>query len=293
MVFSKILSNGIWFDFIFPKFTNEYQFHNRIYMQREEIQLLIISFSIVVLTLILTLFILFFFFQKKKSKFLMDKMEADLLFQSELTKSKIEIKEQTLTNVSRELHDNIGQILSVALMQMNIIIENDEDYSKKELQNIKELVNKSLNEIRLLSKIMNGDIFVNTNFIDAISEDLERIKAFKKIKCELNVFGEIQKINKEHETIIYRILQEAVSNILRHSHSETITIDIIFTKNNCSINVIDSGKGFNLDTYAKGSGLVNIKTRAKLLGAKFKITSKDTIGTNLMIDYPIQDENNN
>ena len=145
-------------------------------MEREEIQLLIISFSIVLFTLLLTVFILFFFFQKKKSKFLMDKMEAELLFQSELTKSKIEIKEQTLTNVSRELHDNIGQILSVALMHMNIIIESEDHYSKKDLINIKELVNKSLNEIRLLSKIMNGDIFLNTSFISAISEDLERIK---------------------------------------------------------------------------------------------------------------------
>jgi len=101
---------------------------------------------------------------KKKTKFLTDKLEAELLFQSELTKSKIEIKEQTLTNVSRELHDNIGQILSVALMQMNILIENNNNYTISELTKIKDLVTKSLNEIRLLSKIMNGDVFLNTNF---------------------------------------------------------------------------------------------------------------------------------
>ena len=262
-------------------------------MEREDIQLLIISFSIVLFTLLLTLFVLFFFFQKKKSKFLMDKMEADLFFNSELTKSRIEIKEQTLTNVSRELHDNIGQILSVALMQMNMIIENDSEYSKKELKNIKELVNKSLNEIRILSKIMNGDIFVTTNFIEAVSEDLERIKELKKIKCKLSVEGEVQKINKEHETIIYRILQESISNILRHSHSETITIEILFTENNCKINIMDTGKGFDLETYAKGAGLLNIKTRTELIGAKFNISSFLKKGTNLMIDYPIYKEDNN
>lgn len=262
-------------------------------MEREDIQLLIISFSIVLFTLLLTLFILFSFFQKKKSKFLMDKMEADLFYNSELTKSKIEIKEQTLTNVSRELHDNIGQILSVALMHMNMIIENDSEYSKKELKNIKELVNKSLNEIRLLSKIMNGDIFVNTNFIDAVSEDLERIKELKKIKCKLVIEGEVQKINKEHETIIYRILQESISNILRHSHSETITIEIFFTPTNCKINIMDTGKGFDLETYTKGAGLVNIKTRTELIGAKFNIISFLKKGTNLMIDYPIYKEDNN
>ena len=89
-------------------------------MEREEIQLLIISSSIVLFTLLTTVFILFYYFQKKKSEFLLDKIESELIFQSELVKSKIEIKEQTLTNVSRELHDNIGQILSVALMEMNM-----------------------------------------------------------------------------------------------------------------------------------------------------------------------------
>ncbi|WP_310554757.1 histidine kinase [Flavobacterium sp.] len=262
-------------------------------MEREEIQLLIISFSIVLFTLLLTVFILFFFFLKKKSKFLIDKMEAELFFQSELTKSKIEIKEQTLTNVSRELHDNIGQILSVALMQMNIIIESDEEYSKKNLKNIKELVTKSLNEIRLLSKVMNGDIFLNTSFISAISEDLERIKELKKIKCKLNIDGEIQIINKEHETIIYRILQESISNILKHSHSDSIIINILFTEDNCKIDVIDTGKGFDLLKSIKGSGLSNIETRANLIGAHFTIYSEENKGTVLMIDYPIKTEDYN
>jgi len=256
-------------------------------MQREEIQLLIISFSIVLFTLLLTVFILFFFFQKKKTKFLTDKLEAELLFQSELTKSKIEIKEQTLTNVSRELHDNIGQILSVALMQMNILIENNDSYTMSELVKIKDLVNKSLNEIRLLSKVMNGDVFLNTNFIAAISEDLDRIKALKKIKCNLNINGEIKKINTEHETIIYRILQESISNILRHSHSDSITINVLFTKKNCQIDIIDTGKGFNLKESTKGSGLSNIKTRADLIGATFNIYS-DNKGTLLMINYPLK-----
>lgn len=260
-------------------------------MQREEIQLLVISFSIVLLTLLLTVFILFFFFQKKKTKFLTDKLEAELLFQSELTKSKIEIKEQTLTNVSRELHDNVGQILSVALMQMNFIIEDNDKYSISELKNIKELVTKSLNEIRLLSKIMNGDVFLNTNFIAAISEDLDRIKALKKMKCDLNINGEVKKINTEHETIIYRILQEAISNILRHSHSDSIIINILFTQKNCKIDIIDTGKGFDIEKCKKGSGLSNIETRADLIGANFMIYS-DNKGTILMLDYPIKEEKN-
>jgi signal transduction histidine kinase len=237
--------------------------------------------------------VLFYFFQKKKSKFLIEKMEADLLFQSELTKSKIEIKEQTLTNVSRELHDNIGQILSVALMQMNILIEDENNYTKENLVNLKFLVNKSLNEIRMLSKLMNGDIVLRSSFIDAVSDDLERIKQMKKIHCDLKVTGEVQKINKEHQTIIYRILQESISNILRHSHSETIVINISFTKDNCTINIIDSGKGFDFKNESKRNGLTNIQTRAELIGAKFEIHSELNKGSKITINYPIKPEEAN
>jgi len=160
-------------------------------MEREEIQLLIISFSIVLFTLLLTLFTLFYFFQKKKSKFLIDKMHDELLFHSELTKTRIEIKEQTLTTVSKELHDNIGQILSVALMQMNILLEDEKLYTTENMINLKFLVNKSLNEIRMLSKLMNGDIVLQASFIDAVSDDLERIEQLKKVACSLQVKGEV------------------------------------------------------------------------------------------------------
>lgn len=255
-------------------------------MEREEIQLLIISFSIVLFTLLLTLFILFYFFQKKKSKFIIEKMAAELLFQSELTKSKIEIKEQTLTTVSKELHDNICQILSVALMQTNILLQKD-SYGKEDLNDIKFLVNKSLNEIRMLSKLMNGDIVLDSSFIEALNEDLERIKQFKQIECSLKIKGDIKPLNKEHETIIYRILQESISNILRHSQSETIDVNILFSENNCKITINDTGKGFDFDKTPKGNGLTNMKTRAGLIGATLKVDSKLNKGSKIIIDYPI------
>ncbi|KGO82659.1 sensor histidine kinase [Flavobacterium beibuense] len=256
-------------------------------MEREEIQLLIISFSIVLFTLLLTLFILFYFFQKKKSKFLIEKMTAELVFQSELTKSKIEIKEQTLTTVSKELHDNICQILSVALMQVNIILSDESKYTKANMLNLKDLINKSLGEIRMLSKLMNGDIVLESSFIEALNEDLERIKQLKTIKCSLNITGKVHDIDKEHETIIYRILQESISNILRHSHSETIDINIAFTDTNCNIIIRDTGKGFTLQNISKGNGFTNMETRAQLIGATFKIDSELEKGSQVTINYPI------
>lgn len=258
-------------------------------MEREEIQLLIVSSSIVLFTLLTTVFILFYYFQKKKNEFLLDKIELELIFQAELVKAKIEIKEQTLTNVSRELHDNIGQILSVALLEINMMLEQKESFTKVQLIDAKKLILKSLDEIRGLTKLINGDITIESTFIEAVSDDLERIQKFSNIKCTIQIEGEVISLNKEHETIIYRILQETITNILKHSQSEYISVHIKFLNQICTIEILDKGKGFDLTNIKKGSGLLNMKTRAKLIGAKLQIQSSPE-GSKITIKYPIQPE---
>lgn len=218
----------------------------------------------------------------------MDKMEAELFFNSELAKSRIEIKEQTLSNISRELHDNIGQILSVAVMQLNLMVAKTESEGKNEIDEVRKLVSKSLDEIRMVAKLINGDIELQSGFIDAVTEDLNRITKLKIINGTLNVNGIAQPIDPQHEVIIYRILQEAISNALKYSHSKTIDVDIHFNPTDCIIEVIDSGIGFNNATVTKGSGLANMNTRAKLIGAAFSVSSRQNEGTKLKIVYPLQ-----
>ena len=113
-------------------------------MERKEIQLLVISLGIVFLTLLVILLVLFFYFLKKKNTYLVEKMESELYFQSELVKTRIEIKDQTLSEISRELHDNIGQILSVAIMQVNRFSNSADKISKTEFLDLKEILSKSL-----------------------------------------------------------------------------------------------------------------------------------------------------
>lgn len=257
-------------------------------MEQKEIPLLIISFSIVLFTLLGTLLVFFLYFQKKKSKFLMDKMEAELFFNSELAKSRIEIKEQTLSNISRELHDNIGQILSVAVMQLNLMVGKTDSDVKNEIDEVRKLVSKSLDEIRMVAKLINGDVELQSGFIDAVKEDLNRITKLKIINGNLNVSGTEQLIDPQHEVIIYRILQEAISNALKYSHSKTIDVDIHFNTTDCIIEVTDSGIGFNNATVTKGSGLANMNTRAKLIGAAFSVSSRQNEGTRIRILYPLQ-----
>ncbi len=259
-------------------------------MEQKEIQLLVITVSLVFLIIMGFLFVLFFYFQKRKTSFLIEKMESELEFQAELVKTQIEIKDQTLSEISRELHDNIGQILSVAIMQVNRF---SQDENKKpslgELTDLKGILSKSLDEIRMLSKIINRDNSTHLNFTEAMALDFERITKLKKIDCKLSVTGDIPEINNEHQLIIYRIFQEAIHNILRHSHSEVIDMKVISTSQHFKVVLADEGIGFNKSEKSAGLGLHNMGLRAKLIGAALTIDS-DSKGTRLELHYPIQTE---
>ncbi|WET02890.1 ATP-binding protein [Flavobacterium sp. YJ01] len=254
-------------------------------MERKEIQLLVISLGIVFFTLIVTLVIIFFYFLKKRNSYLVEKMEADLYFQSELVKTRIEIKDQTLSEISKELHDNIGQIISVAIMQLNISISN-KNVQISELKDLKAVLAKSLDELRILSRIINKDNLLQNNFIEAIQQDLERIKKLKKIKYNFHQTGTIPAINEEHELIIYRIFQEALHNSLKHSRSDLFDVYIEATDSVFKLKLKDFGIGYDLKKSNSGIGLNNMKLRAKLIGAKLIINSDQT-GTMVTIEYPL------
>lgn len=259
-------------------------------MEQKEIQLLVITLSFVFLTIMVFLFVLFFYFQKRKTAFLIEKMESELHFQSELVKTQIEIKDQTLSEISRELHDNIGQILSVAIMQVNMHAhQHDRKIAANEWADLKGILSKSIDEIRVLSKIINRDNADRLQFAEAITLDFERIRKLKKIDCSFAVTGEIPAINKEHELIIYRIFQEAVHNVLRHSQSEVIEMTMACTPRHINIVLTDKGVGFAVTGQSAGLGLRNMKLRSGLIGADLHITSGPE-GTKLELNYPIREE---
>ncbi|KLT70489.1 sensor histidine kinase [Flavobacterium sp. FlaQc-52] len=261
-------------------------------MERKEIQLLVISLGIVFFTLLITLLVLFFYFLKKKNNYLVEKMESEMYFQSELVKTRIEIKDQTLSEISKELHDNIGQIVSVGIMQLNMYIQTGKSIKSKELTDLKHVLAKSLDEIRILSRIINKDNLLQSNFIEAIKQDLERIKKLKHIHYNYKFTGEIPEINEEHDLFIYRIFQEALHNSLKHSLSDLYEVDITTTADLFQLKMKDFGIGYDTKKVTSGIGLNNMKLRAKLIGAKL-IMESNTSGTSITLEYPLTtpDEN--
>lgn len=255
-------------------------------MNNQEIQMLVAATSMVLLILLITVIILFVFFQKRKLKFILEKKEAEKRYMEEIAKSQIEIQEQALQNMSWELHDNIGQLLSVARMHINILGTQLTEENKEKLDDISEIVGKSLQEIRLLSKTMNTEIIQNMGLIKSIEVELDRFNKLNFLVATLRTFGKERSLDIKEEIILFRILQEFFSNAIKHSKAKSLEVTLNFEADRLIILAQDDGVGFEEGEIEKGSGLINMKSRAAIINAEFSMKSAKNKGVSLTLSYP-------
>ncbi len=249
-------------------------------MERQETAILITGIAIVVIIVIMIF--LFLIFQKRKNYLLMQQQEAQKKFETAIAETQIEIREETLRNISWELHDNIGQLLTLAKIQVNIA---QDDPSK--LQEVTDTITKSLTELRALSKLINPDAIKSLNLTEAITLEIERFNRMQFIKATIKSNNEIEILDDKVEIIIFRILQEFFTNTIKHSKASNLNVDVHYDKDKIVIHAIDDGVGFNTknSNTQQGIGLSNIQNRGKLIDAEVKLESEEGKGTALTLTY--------
>ena len=253
-------------------------------LKKEEI--LLIAYFIAITFFLILFFVVFFIaFQKRKNKLIKQQFEAAQRYQIELSNARIEIQEQTLKNIAWELHDNVGQLLSVANMQLNILIGVVPSQFQRKIKETRGLVQDSVQEIRSLSKVLNNDVILKNGLIESLKVELERYKRLGYIDTSLRILGEEVPINSDSEIIIFRILQEFLSNVLKHAKASNLFVFLEYKKDVLEIEASDNGIGFDTKLKNLGSGMETMKTRAALLKADFSIESEQGKGTQLSLKY--------
>ena len=249
----------------------------------------LLVYMIAVLVIVTTLVIVFFVvFQKRKNKLMLDKIKQQQAFEEELTQIQTETQEQTLKNIGWELHDNVGQLLSFASMQLSILKMQMADDVKEKFTDTTKALSDSLAEVRSLSKTLNNEVVLNIGFEKSVTNELNRLKKMKFTSAELKTKGDkVDFKDRKHEIIIFRILQEFLSNSVKYSDAKNLSIVLEYLPNNIKITASDDGKGFDMKTVEKGSGLINMKSRAALINAELDLYSKPNEGVQLTLNYPI------
>jgi signal transduction histidine kinase len=236
-----------------------------------------IIISIIAFVLILTIVLLCFSFKRKKNRLLNKQEEFGKNFHKELAKAKIEIHEAILNKVSWELHDNIGQLITLAKIQL----QND---NKKE--EVKQILDKVLGEVRGLSKLLNADSIKKMSFTEAIKEEINQFNRINYLKANFTITGEEKKLKNYDELIMFRILQEFFSNVIKHAGATTINVFLNYKHTELNILAEDNGCGFDPQNIkSKGIGLSNMRNRAKLIGAQYALKSQIGKGTTLELNY--------
>ena len=244
-----------------------------------------IGVLVIVTTLVITFFIVF---QKRKNKLLLDQIRQQQEFDEEILRTQTEIQEQTLKHIGWELHDNVGQLLAYASMQLNMLSAKVDDGMKESVNSTADVIRESLKEVRSLSKSLNNEVILNIGFEQSITNELNRLKRMKFASAELQVKGYKKEFtNKKHEIVIFRILQEFFSNSVKYSEAKNLLIILEYLPDSLKIQASDDGIGFEKETVEKGSGLINMKSRAELINASFELYSRPEAGVRLTMIYPM------
>ncbi|MBL1221710.1 histidine kinase [Chryseobacterium sp. L7] len=246
---------------------------------------LVITFTITLLIVVLTMIFIYVVFIKKKTTLLLEQKEKDMRFEKELATSQVEIKEQTLNYIGQELHDDVGQKLSVVRLRQNQLIAKLKDSEKEELNELSELLGECIQDIRNLSKTLITEQIIHFGLVESIEREVRRIQKLKLLTIDLITQKQDIDISPKHGLILFRIIQESINNILKHSRAKKVTIQLEDDQNTLRINISDNGKGFNTSKIQDGSGLKNMELRAKLIHAAFSIQSELDKGTKTSITY--------
>lgn len=222
----------------------------------------------------------------------------ELLQQQEIASLQgvLEGQEQERKRVAIDLHDRLGGILSMVKLHFSAVEEKlpNDNPEKKKFLTASELLDLAAGEVRNISHNLLSGVLAKFGLLPALKDLTDRINESGEITLNLIYHNVEGALNGEQELQIYRIVQELISNILKHSDASEATIQLIRNADEKVVNLIveDDGKGFNptVPSLSGGIGLGNLKARVNKLNGHFHIDSGKGAGTSVSIDIPIEDD---
>ncbi|WP_441902935.1 sensor histidine kinase [Pedobacter psychrotolerans] len=211
-------------------------------------------------------------------------------FEAEILQARIEVQDQTMQTIATELHDNIGQLLSLTTLTLNSVNINDSEKAEKKIGDSLSFINKSIRELRELAKLLHGEQVVENGIGYALDQEVNWLSKTGAYEIEVNnsLVDLIEK-SPDKDLIILRLLQEIINNIIKHANATAITFNAYYEDKTLHLQVKENGIGFNYEQAAaasSGMGLNSIYKRIEMINGKLVLNSSPNHGTNILIEIP-------
>ncbi|SMD42708.1 Histidine kinase [Aquiflexum balticum DSM 16537] len=191
-----------------------------------------------------------------------------------------EIREDILSYVGRELHDNVGQLLSLAKLNLS-------SSKAEKVHEGKILINEIIREVRSLSKSLNLDWVESITLEEFIKMELGKLESTEFCKVAFQNNGNPLQLSKEKKLVLIRIIQESLNNSIKHAQPSLIEITVHSDNSKSEIAIKDDGRGFVVSNNSEGSGMFNLKNRMNTIGGELLVQSKIGKGTEIKLILPL------
>lgn len=247
--------------------------------QNDEIIIAITVTTFFVLLFCLLMLMVVVNFVRRKRKILLEKQEREAAFKQQVLQSQIEMQDITLKNISQEIHDNVGQVLSLAKVNLSILSLQMED--NEMLLNIKDLVGKAIADLRDLSTGYYADRLAENGLFTTIKHELKQLEKLGVYEIHFSSTVKERLVDKHKTIFVYRMVQEILNNIVKHSNAKNIWLNMFIDHELVHICIEDDGIGFDNSNpdFKPGIGLSSIQTRAAMIDAKAIFNSQIGKGT--------------
>jgi signal transduction histidine kinase len=257
---------------------------------KEQITATILAVILVLLFFGVLFLVMLAYYNYRRRQTAREKMAMQAAFEEQLSQARVEIQQQTLTYLAQEIHDNVGQILSLAKIQLSSFREGDPiDFPL--LHDARENVNRSLQDLRGLAHGLHAGKIRTFDIRQAVEEEVQRITRTGALAVSVTSEGAEHAIGDDKQLILFRIIQECLNNCLKHAGATNVNIGFNWFPNLLRVRVRDDGQGFDAETALRrstGLGLQNILTRARVTGDTGDIRSRPGEGTIITVQIPYE-----
>jgi signal transduction histidine kinase len=256
-------------------------------MSEQELITILALIGIVLLLIVVAIVIFLSQYRKRKIEYTHNQMIMQQQHQQELLQREINIQAQTMKDIGQDIHDNVGQKLTLASIQtQQLAIQNEANNS---IVQLKDLINEALHDVRNLSRqLANNSVSIN-ELKETIAKEKTYIELHTSIAYNIEYKILPTHLPYQYKYQIHRILQEFTSNSIKYAQCKTITVELNLVQDIMQVNIKDDGKGFDINGSHKGIGIKNMNYRASLMAAECNVVSTPQ-GTSLTIKIPINNK---